>query len=369
MIRRILLAGIGLLFTLSSPVLRAEHDFDDDHEGSLVYAMSNDAAANRVMVYRRSASGVLNPVGSVATGGKGSGGGLGSQGSLVLNNSHQWLLAVNAGSDDVSVFRLTDSGLTLASRTPSGGHMPIGVTISGRTVYAVNGGMPDNIAGFKLSQDGSLTAIPGSTRSLSGPAVGPAQVQFSAEGDRLVVTEKGTNLIDVFAVMQDGTPGPRVSTPSHGMTPFGFAFGNRDRLFVSEAFGGGVNASAASSYNVHASGSLQVISGSVATLQTAACWLVIDPSGRYAYTTNTGSKTVSVYRIGGNGSLTLVQSIAGLTPAGGPIDAAFSGDGRYLHVLTAGAASLVTFRIQPDGGLVSVNTASAPPNAAGLAAQ
>lgn len=369
--RRMLLAGIGLLATLSSPLLRADDDSDHDGESAaqLVYTMSNAASANQVMVYQRSSGGVLSPLGPVATGGKGTGGGLGSQGSLVLSSSGNWLLAANAGSNDVSVLRVTSAGLSLASRTPSGGSMPISITVSGRVVYVLNAGTPNNITGFTLGSNGSLTPIPNSTSSLSTPSAGGAQTEFDADGDQLVVTEKGTNLIDVFSVGHNGALGSRVSSPSHGITPFGFAFGKHNRLFVSEAFGGAMNASAASSYNLGSSDTLQTISGSVGTLQSAACWLVIDPSGRYAYTTNTGSKTVSLFRIANNGSLTLVSFVAGSTPTGGPIDASFSADGRYLHVLTAGAASIVTFRVQSDGSLVSVNTAMAPASAAGLVAQ
>ena len=366
--RRSILAGISLLATLSSPLLRADDESDNDRGGQFLYTMSNAAAANMVMVYRRMAGGVLSPVGPVATGGKGAGKGLGSQGSLVLSNSGNWLLAANAGSDDISVLRVTSSGLTLASRTPSGGHMPISITVSGRMVYVLNAGTPNNITGFRLGQSGSLTAIPNGSAPLSTPFANGAQVQFNADGEQLVVTEKGTNLIDVFPVGHNGALGSRLSTPSHGLTPFGFAFGKRNRLLVSEAFGGAANASAASSYSLNDSGVLDVVSGSVGTQQSAACWLVIDPSGRHAYTTNTGSNTVSLFNVDSYGTLTLVSSVAGSTPTGGPIDAAFSADGRYLHVLTGGAASIVTFQVQSNGSLVSVNTVTAPASAAGLAA-
>jgi 6-phosphogluconolactonase len=193
-------------------------------------------------------------------------------------------------------------------------------------------------------------------------------VQFSPDGDELVVTEKATNLIDVFPVGSSGVAGARVTSPSFGLTPFGFAFGKRNRLFVSEAVGGMASASAASSYNLTAADTLQVISGSVPTHETAACWLVIDPSGRFAYTTNTGSKTVSLFHIAHDGTLT-VDARLGATPAGGPIDAEISNSGRYLSVLTANAATIVTFRIRADGSLVSINTVSAPVSAAGLAGQ
>ncbi len=373
MIRRTLLTGVCLLGALSSLPLRAEDDRDDDRDGDrggrrAVYTMTNDSAANSVNVFRRLAGGKLSLAGTFATGGKGSGGGLGSQGSLVLHESHSWLLAVNAGSDDISVFHLSDSGITLSSRTLSGGHMPISVTISGRIVYVLNANAPSNIAGFTLEDDGSLTPIPNSIRLLSTASAGPAQVQFSPDGDQIMVTEKATNLIDVFPIGPDGIPDAILTTPSHGLTPFGFAFGKRNRVFVSEAFGGAANASAASSYNLDDSDMLQLISGSVPTNQTAACWLVVDPSGRFAYTTNTGSRTVSLFRIGKGGTLTLI-STAGSTPAGGPIDAAFSGGGRFLHVLTANAATIVTFRVQRDGALMLVSTTAAPAKAAGLAAE
>lgn len=369
MFRRTLLGGVCLFATLAFLPLRADDDRDGDREdGRAVYTMTNAAAGNSVMMYRRLSDGSLAPIGLTATGGKGNGAGLGSQGALVLNQSNRWLLAVNAGSDDLSVLRVTDSGLKLVSRTPSGGRMPISVTVSGRVVYVLNAGTPNNINGFMLSNNGSLTPIPGSTRSLSSPSAGPAQVQFSPDGDELVVTEKATNLIDVYPVDSSGVTGARVTSPSFGMTPFGFAFGKRNRLFVSEAFGGTTNASAASSYNLTAADTLQVISGSIPTHETAACWLVIDLSGRFAYTTNTGSNTVSLFHIAHDGSLTADAQL-GATPAGGPIDAEISSGGRYLSVLTANAATIVTFRIRADGSLVSINAVSAPASAVGLAAQ
>ncbi|MEO8053020.1 MAG: beta-propeller fold lactonase family protein [Acidobacteriota bacterium] len=367
MFRRTLLSGVCLSVVFAALPLRADDDRDHEDDRA-VYTMTNAAAGNSVMIYRRGFAGSLAPTGVVATGGKGTGAGLGSQGSLVLTQSSRWLLAVNAGSDDLSIFRVTDSGLKLASRTPSGGHMPISVTVSGRVVYVLNAGTPNNISGFTLGNDGSLTPIPNSTRTLSTPSAGPAQVQFSPDGDELVVTEKATNLIDVFPVGSDGVSGTRVSSPSVGMTPFGFAFGKRSRLFVSEAFGGAPSASAISSYNLTGSDTLQVISGSIPSHETAACWLVIDSSGRFGYATNTGSQTVSFFHIAKDGSITLDPRL-GATPAGSPIDAEISGDGRFLSVLTSNAATIVTFRIRPDGSLVSVDTVTAPPTGVGLAAQ
>lgn len=365
--RRLVLGGVCLLAAIM-PANAWDGD-DDGDDAHYVYTINNRTDTNGVMVLRRTADGRLTPVGPAATGGRGTGAGLGSQGALAMSNGGKWVIAVNAGSNDVSVLRSSETGLTLASRTPSGGQMPISVAISGRTVYVLNAGAPNNITGFTLGNDGSLTAIANSTKSLSGPSVGPAEVAFSPDGDYLIVTEKASNLIDVFPVDNHGVAGARVTSPSQGVTPFGFAFGKRNRLFVSEAFGGAANASTASSYTLAGNGSLQVVSGAVPTNQTAACWLIVSKDGRFAYTTNTGSRTVSLFRIDPNGSLTLVASVAGSTPAGGAIDAAFSGSGRYLHVLTANTATIVTFRVHADGSLTEVNTVTAPPSAVGLVAE
>jgi 6-phosphogluconolactonase (cycloisomerase 2 family) len=136
--------------------------------------------------------------------------------------------------------------------------------------------------------------LPGSTRPLSGGSgADPAEVSFNRDGSLLVVTEKATNLIDVYVVGSNGAAGPPTSNPSAGMTPFGFAFDQRNHLIVSEAFGGAPNASAVSSYSAALSGILSVISESVPDLQTAACWIVITNSGRYVYTSNTGARPAS----------------------------------------------------------------------------
>jgi hypothetical protein len=71
------------------------------------------------------------------------------------------------------------------------------------------------------------------------------------------------------------------------LPPFGFAFGKRSRFFISEA-AGALGASAALSSTVSADGGLNLVSGSIATHQSAACWLVVTKDGRYAHTANTG---------------------------------------------------------------------------------
>ncbi|HUE95228.1 MAG TPA: beta-propeller fold lactonase family protein, partial [Longimicrobiaceae bacterium] len=154
--------------------------------------------------------------------------------------------------------------------------------------------------------------------------------------------------------------------------PFGFAFAGRNRLIVSEAFGGAVDASATSSYILSSSGALTTVSPSVGTTETAACWVAVSKNGRYAYVTNTGSGTVSGYAIGSDGSLTLLDAdgVTGVVgPGSSPIDEDFSRDGRYLYVLGSGTDTVTAFAIDADGGLTPVDVVGGLPAAVvGLAA-
>lgn len=150
-------------------------------------------------------------------------------------------------------------------------------------------------------------------------------------------------------------PGPAVH-PSSGATPFGFAFTQQDALIVSEAFGGAALASAVSSYNL-SDGGLDVISSSVPTGQTAACWIAVSKNGKFAYSTNAGSGSVSAYRVGTDGSLSLIDGAAGITGSGtSPIDATVSNNGQYLYVLNGRTHNISAFEIHADGTLSSIGT-------------
>lgn len=337
-----------------------------------VYTMSNATTGNRILVLDRAPNGTLTPAGSFATGGLGSGGGLGNQGALTLSENGRWLLAVNAGSNNLSLFATDDDGLRRVDKAPSGGSQPVSVTVHRDLVYVLNAGS-DNVSGFRLRPHGRLSPLAGSTRPLSGSGTGPAQVQFSADGRVLVVTEKATNLIVTYAVHEDGFLGPPHAQASQGATPFGFAFGRRRQLFVSEAFGGAPVASAVSSYHVAADGMLEVVSPSVATHQTAACWVVVTEDGQFAYTTNTGSGSISGYEIESDGALTLLNADGRTADTGvgsAPTDLALSENGRFLFVLNSAAHSIGAFRILHSGQLQPVAAVGGlPAGANGLAAR
>jgi len=339
-----------------------------DYVGT-VYTMTNSTSGNAVIMFQRTAHGLLVPGGSFSTGGMGSGDGLGNQGALALSAGNRWLFVVNPGSNDVSVFRVEPGGLTLVDRQPSGGLRPISVTVDRDLLYVLNAGGAvggsDTITGLLVGPDGTLSSLANSTQFLSAANTGPAQISFSPDGRFLAVTEKATNLIDTWRVGQNGLASDHVVNLSEGATPFGFAFGKRGQVIVSEAAG------SMSSYVLEGDGTLTVVSSAVPTTETAACWAVITNDGRFVYTTNAGSATVSGYRIAFDGTITLLDAdgVTGITGSG-DIDMALSNNSRYLFTLNSGDDTISAFRVHADGSLSPLPGASnIPPGANGLAAR
>lgn len=345
-----------------------------DAEGA-VFTMSNDAGGNAILAFGRDVNGRLRAAGSTATGGLGTGDGLnGTSNPMALAHDSRYLYAVNGGSNDVSVFRVTSTTrLRLLGRTGTNGVRPISLTVKGNLVYVLNAGgngQPGNIVGFHILNNGGLREIAGSTQPLAPGAADPSQIDFTPDGRFLVVTDKPTNTIMTYLLDGLGVAGPPQVFAANGQTTFGFDFDRRGRLIVSEAFGGAPDASAVSSYNFSLDGMVSTITASMPTLQTAACW--IETYGPFAFTTNTGDSNVTGYFIRPDGSLVRLHD-DGVTVETGASSAPLDMDValRYLYVHSRGTNRLSVYQIAYDGSLTSVSNGAAdglPATAVGVAA-
>lgn len=325
-------------------------------QAGAVFTMSNGASRNRVVAWSRGSDGSLTAAGKVDTGGRGSGGGLSNQGALFLTPNGRWLYVVNPGSDDVSVFRVDGSSLVLTDRTASHGDRPISVTADGGLVYVLNAGGSGGIRGFRRSAGGGLDFISGSGRPLSGSSTDPAQVGFTPDGSRLVVTEKDSDRIGIYPVGGDGKAGAPTFRSSEGAEPFGFDFAPDGTLVTSEAGNHVEDVSFASSYRFGPGGDLQTVSGAVSTTETAACWTVVTPDGRFAYVTNTPDHSISGFGLADDGALTMLDAngVTAATGAGSlPLDLDSSADSRFLYVLMAGTDAIRVYEIGSDGSLTA----------------
>jgi 6-phosphogluconolactonase (cycloisomerase 2 family) len=336
---------------------------------SMVYIMTNNEVMNQIIVFSRHLNGMLTFVGSYSTYGRGTGtkevstatandgvDPLTSQGALTLSRDGRFLLAVNAGSHSISSFIIADSGTpVLVDVKPSGGAQPNSVDVFGNLVYVANVGNPandfsSNITGFHIDNNGRLTQIPGSSHSLSTLNAQPAQVLFTRDGSKILVSELTSNHLSVFHVNQSGTVTEPIVNNSYGQGPLGAYFLSTGILLVTEA-----DSNALSSYSISNDGILHVISGSVPNGYKTACWVVTSRDERFAYVTNTLSGTISTYRIDSNGALSVVRHITSTPPGTGqgmPMDVGVSKDGRHFYTLNGNQGTVSVFSIQDDGNLV-----------------
>ena len=340
-----------------------------------VYVNDNTTGTNTIGAFDRHADGTLTPeTGSpFAAGGAGTGAGLASQGAVQISPDGRFLIAVDAGSDQISVLRIRHNGslrLVHHGVVSSGGVLPVSLTIHRDLLYAANAGAGgSNYTGFRLRPNGRLEPITGSTVTLPDSAQ-PGDVLFNGDGTKLAGTRVGTSQIDSFTVGSGGrlTAAPGSPFPAQGLGPFGSEFRptDPDQLFVSNAHNGGTSGTV-SAFSDSANGALSSIGSSpFADLQTAPCWVEISHDGQYLFTVNTGSGTISRYSIAPGGALTLLGSTpVGATGGVGAVDARLSPGGRTLFVDESRIGAVGAFAVH--GGNLTELASSPTPLPAGAA--
>jgi 6-phosphogluconolactonase (cycloisomerase 2 family) len=360
------LAGIALVagaLTATPAVAGERHDAPV----GVVFVQSGAIDGNVVTAYDRRPDGSLQQAGSYATGGNGGrlDGAMvdftASQGALVADRAHGELLAVNAGSDTISVFRVQGDRLRLRQVIPSEGSFPVSITTHDDLVYVLDARSGGSIQGY-VNVQGRLWAVPAWHRDLALPAAAPefthtpGQVAFSPDGRHLVVTTKaGSNSILVFDVGHRGRLARQpVVRAEDGTVPFGVAFDAAGHLAVADA---GTNAVA--TYDLARDGSLLPL-GVTPTGQKATCW--IDSSGNLLAVSNAGSGTVTTLRSHRSGRTT---KIADTATDPGTVDADFTPDGSYLYVQTGGTGRVDAFAVGSDRSLTPVGSVLVPDAAGG----
>ena len=238
---------------------------------------------------------------------------------------------MDAGSDSVSAFSVSDDSLDFVDSYDTGGDFPVSIAIHGKLVYVLNAGNEGSIMGFRLVNTNKCRLVPinKSYRTLlqadgQDPpffVISPSQISFTPNGSFLVAVVKGFEQgeIFVFPVSNNGRTGTPTITVAEGFTPFSFDFDRQGNLLLSEAFGAADDpptsdagptdgAGAVSSYRITSGGRVRTISASVGNGQSATCWLkYVDGC---AFVTNNFDDTISSYRVSGDGTLALQDSVA-----------------------------------------------------------
>jgi len=353
-----LMLGVGVIATTSFAGATSAKDLAPT--GHALFVETDASGGNSVLSYTRGTDGTISYVATYATGGTGATAAgsaadpLASQGGLALTDNGNELLAVNAGSDTVSVFAVFGPYLHLIQQIPTNGNFPVSIAVHDDLVAVLNAGGAGSVTQFQL-QWGRLAGT-GQTRSLGltnttppNFLAGAGQVGYSPNGQFLIVTTKGsTSSFEVFSVAFNGTlsSSPTV-TPSTNPVPFSFTFDAHGRLVATEA-----KNSFLSTYSINPNGSLSPI-GTVSDGGAALCW--ISSAKGYFFGSNAGSGTVSSFSENAAGVPAVLNAIAATAHAG-TTDSATSPDGQFLYVESGGAGALDAFAVNANGTLTPLET-------------
>ena len=342
--------AMALIVTASAWTVHAEH-----RGVILAVTMTNDPMSNQIKVYDTTSNTLIQ---TLSTHGKG---GVGGNARGVKQYQGELFAAVNNGSNTVALYKRDGNHLTF-DKVITTTSAPVSVDFGNDHMYVAGATTVDS---FVLHHD-NVAWMDGTTW-LQLPAGGPppagstAQVGVVSARQLLVTlkTDPDPGTVDVVA-LHDGTvtgASPiAVSAPTGTLTPFGFSV-YRDGTAV-------ITLAHSSQDGLFRNGAFTAV---IAAGQTAPCWMT--RAGKYVFTANTGSMTIS--RLIGTGSHIFVDNpvAASIATGGAPSD--IDADEGLLGVIdhTSGQSHLSLFTYNAFGELTA---SGAPinlgvPNANGVA--
>ncbi len=308
------LALLGGLLSLSETAAAAKGKI----AGEIIYVQTNgyDGNGNAVLAYRHSGGGRLKqiPGSPFKTGGSGIGnpmqmlGPSDSDFELWLTGDKHFLLAVNSGSNNITVFRVADDGrLSPVPGSPfsSGGETPVSVCESGGNVYVVNKSQnPEsptssrpNYTTFRINAEGQLSPVEGAkleTTMGSSPALTllSNDKRFAFGTDFLgFMVQPPVGTLRSFTVKNGvlSSVGEPMTIPEKGGALGLWQHPSANVLYVGFPLAGKVGV-----YNINPkSGALTYSSALMAG--PAACWIRTNKSGSHLYALNSGENTISEF--------------------------------------------------------------------------
>jgi 6-phosphogluconolactonase (cycloisomerase 2 family) len=356
-LRRCLLLGVFLV-CIGIPWASAE-------ASPAFYTSSNAATNNQIIRYQMGSDGLFSEMGRFETGGMGTGRNLQAANSLALSDDRKWLVTVNAGSNQISAFRLGLGDPRLTEVHHSGGTLPLSVALRGRRVYVLNSGS-DDVASFRLTETGRLVPLgDGAVRSLSTANTRATSLGVTADGRHLVIAERGTDRLTAFAIGHKGVLAQEAQTiETTAKLPYALSFLGKATYTIFAGQGDGQSAIGA--YRFDSKGVLNPLEEPVYSGQTAACWSALSPRRRLLYAANAGSHSLTGLRIMRNGRLRFLDPngvSVDTGPNNHPRDMAFSRDGKTLAVILSGEHAMGLYRVGLDGHLKLQQTVTGIPDA------
>jgi hypothetical protein len=352
-------------------------------ERQFVFVESNALEGNEILAFERGDDGGLMFRERYDAGGIGITAGadqrlgpLDSDDEIAISGDGNYLYAVNSGDSTVAAFRIDDDGvLSAVSESPfdSGGTNPVGIGLTDSNMYVINkeaeGLATPSYAAMRIDDGhatmiGSVSAQPGgspSTAHLSRDERFVFGTSF-IDGARPMAAPVGQ--IESFVRQSDGSlvaaPGSPLALPpdTTGMTPPPPPVALNVAQHPSEAllYVAFPTRSQIGVYEIEDTGALTFLR-TVPNSGKAVCWFQIDDDGRYMYTVNSVSATVSTYDLSDpsdpveGGAIELANAMAGppfidamgmtVPVTSQPFDFAFDAEQKHLYIVSQRATTNV----------------------------
>jgi hypothetical protein len=339
-------AAALLVFAIGVAGLRA-----DDRAVTLAVTMTNDPVSNEIKVYDVGSRVLLQTLPTNGTGGAGGN-------ARGVRQYHSEIVAVvNNGSNTVALYRRDGNGLRfdkLVTTTSA----PVSVDFANDHMYVAGATTVDSFVVHRNNVEW-LDGTASLELAAGGPPPNGSTAQVGAIDERrLLVTVKtdpdpGTvNIVQLHDGAIAGAVPVAVSAPAGTLTPFGFSVYPDGTAVITLAH--------SSQVGLFRDGAFTSVSDAS---QVADCWTT--RAGKYVFTANTGSKTIS--RLIGTGNHVFVDApvAASIATGGAPADID-TGEG-VLAVIDHGAGqshlSLFTYdafgELTPSGAPITLGVANA----------
>lgn len=306
----------------------------------VLYVETNDfhINSNSILAYRiNSLDGSLSLLGNYATRGAGTQnldvrlGPDDHDKEVILSQDKDLLFAVNGGSNTIAVFKINvDGSLSHVEGSPfsSHGSVPVSLGITGDKLFVVNAnnnnvegvpsnGEPANYTVFRVSKNGRLEHIPGSTIMLASNS-NPTQIALSGDGKFVFSIEffavpyagqlfpflpaRGS-LLESFEVQRNGLlrrapGGPYLPPPASRVDPSNHATGYLLGLLAHPTkpilYAGELLTNRLGVYTYDDAGVPKSVAD-VESLGMATCWIAIDPQATHLYTADAATNSIGVF--------------------------------------------------------------------------
>jgi 6-phosphogluconolactonase (cycloisomerase 2 family) len=270
-----------------------------------------------------------------------------SQKFVYTANSNSSVSGYSVSTTTGALTKLSGSPFTGNSNSP----VALAVEPTGNFLYTLNNG-DKSVTVFSIAPNGTLTL-----QNILATGTNPRGMAMDPLSRYLYITNTADNTLSGFSIFNGSWGSLSLSTNTTGVAPMGAAIDPSGQfLYVANSGANTVSAYSISFIQNSVGGDLANVPGSPFNAGSTPVAVLAEPSGKFLYVANSGSSTISAYRI--DNSTGLLTPISGtFTTGSSPDSLSVSNDGKFLYAANKSAGTVSIFTINSNGSLTAAGSA------------